>query len=124
MKLNLEEKTNKKGDEKPCFYKIASDKLMEAIYLLFSSIPANLFFWHTISNKPTFFIDLFRLIDLILCIVIIVKLKAAVKNYMIAKEEDRNEILENLEQLNRKIERLNKTEDQILERLHNEETKP
>lgn len=59
----------------------------------------------------------------ILAIIIIVCLSSAISNYMLAKDAERDEILEKLEQINSNIERFNKSEVQILERLRQGEPK-
>ncbi|MBR3688956.1 MAG: hypothetical protein IKL85_07775 [Lentisphaeria bacterium] len=54
---------------------------------------------------------------IILGIIIIVSLSSAAENYMSAKDAERDEIVEKLEQINSNIEWFNKSEVQILERL-------
>lgn len=60
---------------------------------------------------------------IILGIIIIVSLSSAAENYMSAKDAERDEIVEKLEQINSNIEWFNKSEVQILERLRQGEPK-
>ena len=62
-------------------------------------------------------------VAVILGIISIVCLSSAVSNYMLAKDAERDEILEKFEQLNRNIEWFDKSQVQILERLRQGEPK-
>lgn len=59
----------------------------------------------------------------ILAIIIIVCLASAISNYMLAKDAERDDILEKIEQLNRNIEWFNESQVQLLERLRQGEPK-